>query len=164
MSYRNAAGRAMDLSRAGWKVRQVAGRRIWYKGQAGAEIVAQSMDHAEQMEMTLRRCRAPSLFMYGPDVAELLGASPPPPPPKLPRPIAAVECWAYTDPMGNLVANVHGTAESAETGMCFHANRVSPDPRRSDNCVRSPQDNLAAKAEGWRVVPVKVARVRRHGT
>jgi hypothetical protein len=75
----------MDLQRMGWKVRQVAGRRIWYKGQAGAELVAANMDHAEQLELTMRRSRAPSLFMYGPDIAEILGAQPPEPsrdPPK----------------------------------------------------------------------------------
>lgn len=77
-----AARMAIDLQRCGWKVRQIAGRRIWYKGQAGAEIVAKGMQDALNMELTLRRTMAPSLFMYGPAVAELLGALPPTPPEK----------------------------------------------------------------------------------
>lgn len=77
--YRNPASLAIWLKNAGWKVRQIAGRRIWYKGQPGAEIVARGMEEAESMERTLRLCRAPSLFMYGRDVAELLGATAPTP-------------------------------------------------------------------------------------
>lgn len=83
--YRHPATVALYLANAGWKVRQIAGRRIWYKGQAGAEIVARGMAEAEAMEYTLRMCRAPSLFMYGRDIAELLGALPPTPKPKKPR-------------------------------------------------------------------------------
>jgi hypothetical protein len=81
MGYRRGATIAMFLRDCGWKVRQIGGRRIWYKGKAGAEIVARGMEDAERMEYTLRKTRAPSLFMYGPDVAELLGAMPPPAPP-----------------------------------------------------------------------------------
>lgn len=70
---------AFDLRRAGWKVRQVAGRRIWYKGRPGAEITATGLDHAWNMEHMLRRCNAPSMFMWGLDAAELLGAVAPDP-------------------------------------------------------------------------------------
>lgn len=70
---------AMELRGCGWKVRTVAGRRIWYKGQAGSELVARNMDHAFNLETTLRRSKA-SGFMWGLDIAELLGSSPPQPP------------------------------------------------------------------------------------
>lgn len=72
---------ARRLSASGWKVRQVAGRRIWYKGRAGAEIVAQGMDAAWNLELTLRRTKTGG-FMWGLEIAELLGSVPPAPRPK----------------------------------------------------------------------------------
>lgn len=79
MMYRNAASISIFLKNAGWKCRQINGRRIWCKGRAGAEITARNMLEAEQLEWTLRRTKAPSLFMYGREVAEILGSAPPEP-------------------------------------------------------------------------------------
>lgn len=155
IGYRHPAGRAMDLARQGWKVRQIAGRRCWYKGKAGAEIVAKNMDDAERLEMTMRRTKAPSLFMFGPDIAEAMGAHFAPPTPRAPT---AVEGWGFTDPQGQLFLTVCDNPESAETCMCFAANQRSTDQRRSGLCVSSPEDNKAAAAEGWRVVPVRLTK------
>lgn len=152
MSYRSPASVAMFLNRCGWKVRQIAGRRIWYKGRAGAEIVARNMAEAEQMEYTLRRTMPQSVFMYGQEIAEVLGALPPTP--KV-RPLT-VAGWGFTMPSGELDADFCTTKESAQSTMCFAANRTSG--KRSANCVCSPADDKAAHAEGWRVVPVVLTR------
>lgn len=84
----------MTLRNAGWKVRQVAGRRIWYKGQAGAELVARHMTEAMNLETTMRRTKTGG-FMWGRDIAELLGSvAPPPPPPKVKSPGAKLRAAA----------------------------------------------------------------------
>lgn len=74
---------AIWLRNCGWKVRQVDRRQIWYKGRAGAEIVARHMADAERLEYTLQRAHVSS-FMWGLDVAMLLNSGPPVPEPKPP--------------------------------------------------------------------------------
>lgn len=65
---------AIFLRQRGWRYVQAGGRKQWRKGKEPNSLSALNMSHAYQLETALIH-RAPLTFMWGRDIAEILGAA-----------------------------------------------------------------------------------------
>lgn len=65
---------AIFLRERGWRYVQAGGRKQWRKGKGPDALTAMNLSHAYQLETALLH-RAPLTFMWGKDIAEILGAA-----------------------------------------------------------------------------------------
>lgn len=74
MTWQPQVQTAIFLRQRGWRYVQAGGRKQWRKGKGDDVLTALNLSHAYQLETTLIH-RAPLTFMWGRDIAEMLGCA-----------------------------------------------------------------------------------------